>query len=308
MGNPMRREFLTGLADLADRDPRVLLLTADLGFGAIEVFTDRHPTRFMNLGVAEQAMIGIATGLAEGGFVPYCYSIGSFSVARVFEILRNGPIAHGLPVRLIGIGPGMDYSYDGFTHFALEDVGLLLNQPNTRIVAPKDARSAGAFGVQGSDHAGLVYYRLARGGDPIETRGPDQSFDADCLILSFGNSADVALDVAEDLSLHGSWRVKCVAVQELDEAKIDALASKIAESPARVVVTTENHYSRGGFGSALSDALCSARWRGDVVKWGIAQPPTTGLGSYQYMVEQYCPSISDIRADVVRALLVDVRQ
>jgi len=262
----------------------------------------------MNLGVAEQAMIGIATGLAEGGFVPYCYSIGSFSVARTFEFLRNGPIAHALPVRLVGIGPGMDYSYDGFTHFALEDVGILLNQPNTRIVAPKDATSAGAFGVQGSDHAGLVYYRLARSGDPVDTGGPDQSFDADCLILSFGNSADVALDVAEDISLHGPWSVQCVALQELDATSVDMLASKIAESPARVVVTTENHYSRGGFGSAVSDALCSARWRGDVVKWGIAQPPTTGLGSYKYMVEQYCPSISDIRAAVISALLVDVKQ
>jgi transketolase len=304
----MRREFLTGLADLADRDPRVLLLTADLGFGAIEVFSDRHPTRFMNLGVAEQAMIGIATGLAEGGFVPYCYSIGSFSVARTFEFLRNGPIAHGLPVRLVGIGPGMDYSYDGFTHFSLEDVGLLLNQPNTRIVAPKDAASASAFGAQGSDHAGLVYYRLARAGAAIETAGPEQSLDADCLILSLGDSADVALDVAEDLSLHGPWAVKCIAVEELDARSIDSLAAKIAQSPARVVVTTENHYSRGGFGSALSDALCSVRWRGDVVKWGVAQAPTTGLGSYKYMVEQYCPSISDIRADVIRALLVDIKQ
>jgi transketolase len=304
----MRREFLTGLADLADRDPRVLLLTADLGFGAIEVFADRHPTRFMNLGVAEQAMIGIATGLAEGGFVPYCYSIGSFSVARTFEFLRNGPIAHGLPVRLVGIGPGMDYSYDGFTHFSLEDVGILLNQPNTQIVAPKDAASAGAFGVQGSDHAGLVYYRLARSSDPVETGGPDQSFDADCLILSFGDAADIALDVAEDVSRHGPWRVKCIAVQELDAAILDALASKIALSPARVVVTTENHYSRGGFGSAVSDALCSVRWRGDVVKWGIAQAPLISLGSYPYMLEKYCPSIADIRDDVIRALPVDLKQ
>ena len=146
----MRSEFLAGLADLADRDPRVVLLTADLGFGSIEVFADRHPKRYLNIGVAEQAMIGLATGLAEGGFIPYCYSIASFSVARTFEFLRNGPIAHGLPVRLIGIGPGMDYSYDGLTHFALEDVGLLLNQPSTRIIAPRDAASSGAFGAEGA--------------------------------------------------------------------------------------------------------------------------------------------------------------
>src|SRR5450759_5193027 len=173
----MRNEFLAGLADLADHDPRVMLLTADLGFGAIEVFAERHPDRFINLGVAEQAMIGIATGLSEGGFVPYCYSIASFAVARTFEFLRNGPIAHGLPVRLIGIGPGMDYSYDGLTHFALEDVGLLLNQQNTRIIAPKDAASAGTFAAQGSDYPGLLYYRVARNGPHVEAAGPDQALD-----------------------------------------------------------------------------------------------------------------------------------
>jgi transketolase len=304
----MRNEFLSGLADLADRDPRVLLLTADLGFGAIEVFADRHPDRFINLGVAEQAMIGIATGLSEGGFVPYCYSIASFAVARTFEFLRNGPIAHGLPVRLIGIGPGMDYSYDGLTHFALEDVGLLLNQPNTTIVAPKDAVSAGTFGAQGSDFAGLLYYRLARSGPRIEVGGPDQRLEADCLILSFGDSAGMARDIAEDIRAQAQWRIKCIAVEELGAWQIDSLAAKIAESPARVVVTTENHYIRGGFGSAMSDALCAARWRGDVVKWGIAQPPTTGLGSLHYMLEQYCPSIKSIREDVIQILLQSAKR
>lgn len=304
----MRNEFLSGLADLADRDPRVLLLTADLGFGAIEVFADRHPDRFINLGVAEQAMIGIATGLSEGGFIPYCYSIASFAVARTFEFLRNGPIAHGLPVRLIGVGPGMDYSYDGLTHFALEDVGLLLNQPNTTIVAPKDAVSAGAFGARGSDFAGLLYYRLARSGPFIEVGGPDQRIEEDCLILSFGDSAGVARDIGEDISAHGQWRIKCIAVEELSACQIDSLAAKIAESPARVVVTTENHYIRGGFGSAMSDALCAARWRGDVVKWGIAQPPTTGLGSLDYMLEQYCPSIKSIREDVIQVLRQSTKQ
>lgn len=302
----MRNEFLSGLADLADRDPRVMLITADLGFGAIEVFTDRHPDRFLNLGVAEQAMIGIATGLAEGGFIPYCYSIASFAVGRTFEFLRNGPIAHELPVRLIGIGPGMDYSYDGLTHFALEDVGILLNQPNTRVVAPKDAMSAQAFGARGVDFPGLVYYRLARSGPSIEAAGPDESFEADCLILSLGESADVAVRLAEDIRLQGPWRIKRIAVEELDHGRVEFLAAKIAASSARVVVTTESHYLRGGFGSALSDALCALRWRGDIVKWGISGFPTKSLGSLEYMVSQYCPPLSGIREAVIRSLLLDV--
>jgi transketolase len=302
----MRSEFLAGLADLADRDPRVMLLTADLGFGAVEVFADRHPDRFMNLGVAEQAMIGIATGLAEGGFVPYCYSIASFAVGRTFEFLRNGPIAHELPVRLIGIGPGMDYSYDGLTHFALEDVGILLGQPNTRIIAPKDAASANTYAAKGSDHAGLVYFRLARSGPLVDAEELDHGLDADCLILSLGESADVALDIARDVSSRSPCSIRRIAVEELDAAQMGSLVATIVESRARVVVTTENHYLRGGFGSALSDALCVARWRGDVVKWGVATPPTKGLGSLPYMVDRYCPAIGEIGDAVLRSLLIDV--
>jgi transketolase len=302
----MRSEFLAGLADLADRDPRVMLLTADLGFGAVEVFADRHPQRFMNLGVAEQAMIGVATGLAEGGFIPYCYSIASFAVARPFEFLRNGPIVHRLPVRLIGIGPGMDYSHDGITHFALEDVGILLNQPNTKIIAPRDSLSAGAFGMAGTDYPGLVYYRLARNAPFVEAGGPEESFDAACLILSLGDAAGVAREIAEDLGRRGVLRVRHIAVEELDPAQLDSLAKKIAASPAEVVVTAESHYLRGGFGSALSDALCAVRWRGSVVKWGVARPPTESLGSLRYMVDQYCPAIGDIGDEVIRSLNAEV--
>lgn len=304
----MRSEFLAGLADLADRDPRVVLLTADLGFGSIEVFADRHPKRYLNIGVAEQAMIGLATGLAEGGFIPYCYSIASFSVARTFEFLRNGPIAHGLPVRLIGIGPGMDYSYDGLTHFALEDVGLLLNQPSTRIIAPRDAASSGALGAEGSDHPGLVYYRLARSGPPIDGQGQDQPFAADCMVLSLGDAAVTGSEIAARLSAATPAAVQHIAVECLDSAELSALAERISRSPAKVVVTAENHYSRGGFGSALTDSLHEARWQGSLVKWGITTPPTTSLGSLQYMINTFCPSLGDICSEALALLSASERQ
>jgi transketolase C-terminal domain/subunit len=95
-------------------------------------------------------------------------------------------------------------------------------------------------------------------------------------------------------------------VEELDPAQLDSLAKKIAASPAEVVVTAESHYLRGGFGSALSDALCAVRWRGSVVKWGVARPPTESLGSLRYMVDQYCPAIGDIGDEVIRSLNAEV--
>ena len=128
----MRRAFVDALVRLADDDPRVVLLTGDLGFFAIEPFIERFPDRFFNAGVAEQNMVGMATGLAEAGFVPFVYSIATFAALRPYEFIRNGPVLHRLPVRIVGIGAGVDYGHNGITHYAVEDVAVLRPLPGLR--------------------------------------------------------------------------------------------------------------------------------------------------------------------------------
>src|SRR5438067_12848786 len=99
----MRSAFIETLADLAADDPRIVLLTGDLGFMAIEPFSDRFPDRFFNVGVAEQNMVGVAAGLAEAGLIPFVYSIAPFAALRPYEFIRNGPGLHGFPVRIVGV-------------------------------------------------------------------------------------------------------------------------------------------------------------------------------------------------------------
>src|SRR5438093_13706937 len=113
----MRRAFAETLAELAKEDPRIVLLTADLGFMALEPFADAFPERFFNVGVAEQNMVGAATGLAEAGFIPFVYSIVTFAVLRPFEFIRNGPVAHQLPVRIVSVGGGFEYGYNGISQY-----------------------------------------------------------------------------------------------------------------------------------------------------------------------------------------------
>src|SRR5580700_2046408 len=129
----MRRAFVETLAELAGKDPRITLLTADLGFMALEPFSDKYPDRFFNVGVAEQNMVGVATGLAEAGFIPFVYSIVNFAVLRPFEFIRNGPIAHKLPVRIVGVGGGFEYGTNGISHYGIEDIGVLRTQPGLTI-------------------------------------------------------------------------------------------------------------------------------------------------------------------------------
>src|SRR5947209_17181976 len=102
-GKPMRKAFVETLVDIAQSDERVVLLTGDLGFMVLEPFMKAFPGRFLNAGVAEQNMMGVATGLAESGYIPFVYSIVPFSVIRPLEFIRNGPIYHGLPVRIVGV-------------------------------------------------------------------------------------------------------------------------------------------------------------------------------------------------------------
>jgi transketolase len=140
----MRRAFVETLAEIARRDPRVVLLTGDLGYMALEPFRNEFPERFFNCGVAEQNMIGVATGLAESGFLPFAYSIATFAALRPFEFVRNGPVLHRLPVRVVGMGMGFDYGHQGPTHHAVEDVGVMRTLPGLLVVVPADPAQAAA--------------------------------------------------------------------------------------------------------------------------------------------------------------------
>src|SRR5437867_1581064 len=158
----MRAAFARTLTELAGHDSRILLLTADLGYMALEPFSERHPGRFFNVGVAEQNMVGLATGLAEAGFVPFVYSIVTFASLRPYEFIRNGPIVHRLPVRIIGVGGGFEYGSAGITHFGVEDVGVMRVQPGITVIAPADHEQARTAILASWDMPGPIYYRLGK--------------------------------------------------------------------------------------------------------------------------------------------------
>src|SRR3990167_172599 len=134
----MRAEFIHTLVELAQKDPRIVLLSGDLGYTVIEPFVERFPKRFFNIGVAEQNMMGIASGLAEQGFLPFAYSIVNFAALRPYEFIRNGPILHQLPVRIVGGGGGVEYGAVGIAQYGLEDVAVRRIQKGMRVVVPGD--------------------------------------------------------------------------------------------------------------------------------------------------------------------------
>ena len=173
---------------------------------------ERFPERFFNVGVAEQNMVGTATGLAEGGYIPYVYSIATFASMRAFEFIRNGPILHRLPVRIVAVGGGWEYSTAGPTHHGIEDVGIMRTQPGIALVVPADPQQVRTAMLATGDLTGPVYFRIGKD-DKAHVPGLDGRFrlgrlevvcdGADLLILAMGSVASEARIAAIDYENKG---------------------------------------------------------------------------------------------------------
>ena len=107
-------------------------------------------------------MVGVATGLAEAGFVPFAYSIATFATLRSYEFVRNGPVLHQLPVRIVGVGGGLEYGMNGLTHYALEDIAVMRTQPGMTVLAPADFQQARTALTATTTVAGPIYFRLGK--------------------------------------------------------------------------------------------------------------------------------------------------
>jgi transketolase len=285
----MRKAFVRTLVELADADPRVLLLTGDLGFMALEPFIERHPDRFLNMGVAEQNMVGVATGLAEGGFVPFVYSIVPFATLRPYEFIRNGPVLHGLPVRVVGIGGGFDYGPQGPTHHGLEDLAVMRAQPTMTVIAPADHAQLVTALRTTRDLPGPVYYRLGRD-DVTLVPGLDGRFalgraervrdGRDVLLVSTGSIVPEVVAAAELLAERGV-AAEVLVVASVQPAPVDDLAAALARFPLALAI--EAHYVTGGLGSLLCEVIAEYGLPCRVVRCGVRTVPDGRSGSQHWL-------------------------
>ena len=259
----MRKAFIEVLCELASSDDRIVLMTGDLGFMALEPFRDRFPSRFINAGVAEQNMIGVATGLAEAGFRPYAYSIAPFASLRPFEFIRNGPVMHKLPVRIVGMGMGFEYGHSGSSHYALEDIGALRTLPGLTIVIPADSSQAATAIRDTHDVAGPVYYSLGKD-DAISVLGLNGRFElgklqvvrqgADVAIVTMGSISQEAVAGAAELSRRGV-EATVIVVSNFSPDPEDELVDVL--SRFRSVVSVEAQTVSGGLGAFVAYVIAS---------------------------------------------------
>ena len=304
----MRAAFASTLAELAERDERILLLTGDLGYKALEPFSERFPGRFFNVGVAEQNMVGLATGLAECGFFPFVYSIATFASLRAYEFIRNGPVAQNLPVRIVGVGGGFDYGSAGPTHHGLEDVGVLRLLPGLTVLAPADSEQTRSILRATWDRPGPFYYRLSKD-DRLSVPGLGGRFSLgraetlrrgrDVLLLVAGRLASEVLAAADALEQTGIEGTVAV-VSTLNPAPADDLRGML--EGFEDVVTIEDHYAAGGLGTIVAEILAESGTGGRLVRLGVRKGPDGLSGSLPYLLERHGLSRDSIVAAVTAAV------
>ena len=299
---------MRGLIDLAARDERPLLLTGDLGYLVIEPFAERFARRFFNVGVAEQDMVGIASGLAEAGFIPFVYSIATFASLRPYEFVRNGPVYHRLPVRIVGIGGGFEYGVDGFTHHAVDDLGVFRLQPGLMVLAPADARQARSALEATWDLPGPIYYRLGKD-DKTTVEGLDGRFDparveligdgTDVLLLATGAIATEAERAVRRLGATGV-RATLGIVACLSPPPEADLARLLARFP--VALTVEAHNAVGGLGSLACEVVAEHGLASRIVRCGVRGVGDGRTGTQAWYEERYGISASALVETALRAL------
>ncbi|MCF3627982.1 transketolase C-terminal domain-containing protein [Thalassospiraceae bacterium LMO-SO8] len=260
----MRNKFADAIYEISKTNPRICALVADISpAGSMVKFREEFPKRFINCGVAEQAMIGIAAGMALKGMRPFCYTIATFSLYRPFEMVRDDLAYQNLPVTVIGMGAGVIYSTLGGTHHTMEDIAVASAIPNMTVLAPCDPEEMRlATTWCATESTGPVYMRLGKAGEPDLTSGAVDPFEVgklryivrgegDLCILTYGITMKMAFDVADRVRAKTGKRPSIVSVhtiKPLDEAGVLAALN----AHARTVVI-EEHVPHGGLASRVKE-------------------------------------------------------
>lgn len=289
----MRDAFIERLDWLAGLDPKIFLITGDLGFGVLDAFASHHPRQFLNAGVAEQNMTGLATGLALEGRIVFTYSIANFATLRCLEQIRNDAAYHEADVKVVAIGGGFSYGSLGMSHHATEDLAIM-RAIGVTVVAPGCDWEASAVADALVTTPGTCYVRLDRAAVG-STQRAGEIFSIgqarrvregeDVTLISTGGILQLALSTAEVL---GRRNIGCrvISMHTLEPLDREAILSAARDTGG--IVTIEEHTVIGGLGSAvaqtcLESGVAPRAFRSVGMRAGFSSI----VGSQNYLRERY---------------------
>ena len=282
--------MMRALFELANDNKDVVLITGDLGFGLFEDFSEKFPSQFVNIGIAEQNMIGVAAGLALEGKIVFVYSIGNFPTFRCLEQIRNDACYHDLNINIICIGAGFSYGALGMSHHATEDIAIMRSLPGTIVVSPSTKSEAYFSTIELSKRNGVGYLRLDKSNaskskelkDKIEIgKGNILKDGSDYTIIVCGGIAEEALSAADDLDKDN---ISCKGVSMHTIKPIDNVLIQDCVENSKGIISVEEGNITGGLGSAILEAcLKNGKFPLKMKTLGINDEYVSIVGSQEYL-------------------------
>ncbi len=305
----MRQAFLNTLVEGLRGDPTLMLLTADTGFHVFDDFQKDFPDNYLNVGIAEAAMIGVAAGLALAGRKVFVYGIAPFVTQRCLEQIRLDLCYQNLPVKIVGVGAGLTYGPAGPTHHAIEDIAIMNCLPHMTIFCPGDVLETAAAVKASMELAGPCYLRLGKSGEPAVHSGSNLDFAVgqgiwlrpgrDLAIVATGNMLAAGAEVCLLLEKHNlqAGLISMPTVKPLDRELLVQLAGNFP-----LLVTLEEHNLIGGLGSTVGNLILNEGLAVRLLKFGIPDCYTDCAGSQEYWRERYGLSPPQIVTRVIGVL------
>ena len=304
----MRNAFADEVTKLGMIDPRIVLLTGDIGNKLFDQFKDGSKERFFNCGIAEANMMGVAAGMALSGLRPIVYTITPFTTTRCYEQIRVDACYHNVPVIIVGTGSGLSYTELGPTHHSLEDLAIMRVLPNMTVLAPADEVELRQCLRAALKLKGPVYMRIGKKGEKTTAKNDDKfeigrsitvRAGSDICLISTGTLLPTVMEAASKLALQGiTVRVESFhTIKPLDEEKLSDVFSRYS-----VVAVIEEHSRIGGLGGNVAEWLSRQdRMKGRLFLFGTDDEFMHEVGTQEYARVKYGLTAENIAHKVLDA-------
>ncbi|HTF94767.1 MAG TPA: transketolase C-terminal domain-containing protein [Cellvibrio sp.] len=302
----MRSIFSQALLAAAEADPKVLLLTGDHGYALFDEFRKHRPQQFINAGIAEQNMVGVAAGLAKAGFKPIVYGLSAFVPMRVLEQIKIDVCYENLPVIFIGDGAGLVYSSLGSSHQSTEDIAALRAIPNISILSPCDQQEMHYAMQQALQFTGPTYVRMGKSdvgqvhSSPVNVNAGDliqirTSRNPQIAFIATGSMVKTAQQLA-NIKDASAWSVP--VIKPVNAQQLRHIAQGV-----NTIVVLEEHSIYGGLGSLVAE-IVSEQGHTKVIRLGVQDRFSQKCGSYDYLIKEHqldldslIPKITELNAE-----------
>ena len=286
----MRDHFVSALSKEAEKDKRIVLITGDLGFGVLDNFSTNFPKQYINAGVAEQNMTGMASGLGMDGKIVFTYSIGNFNTLRCLEQIRNDACYHNANVNIVSIGGGFSYGALGYSHHATEDIAIMRAIPNLRVFVPSDYWEVQEITKKVIELGGVNYIRIDKS-SAEQNNKIDEKFEVgkgriltegtDLTIIATGGIVAIALNAQNEMSKMGIG-IRVISMHTIKPIDSEIILDSTINTGG--IITLEEHSIIGGLGSAVSEVIMQSGSRPKKFKMlGLESKFSTIVGSQDYL-------------------------